>query len=395
MPGGARSGSWGRARRALAIGLLLLVTTPVAPAGAAASRGAGSQAGWWNRLQGPAEGEPEGNALRPLVPPVPQPPNVPADAIATSGAGGQVDKVAAVGIELALADGARVEQLTLRLKEAIGGGANIGAEQARVLACPATTPWGPGQNAAWRDRPAADCGLGSSEGVRAEDGTWTFDLTALGRLWGDPFAPLAANGVVLSVDPTSPSPVQVSWLNVDSGQISVELTATPGAPLPEDTGDPAAPQPLAAAPPTSPPAGPYLDSAADRRAFPAERAAMASDPSAFASGQPAFASTAQSAGDTAESAGPVPPPDEAAPQAPPTGDPVRRAGAAVDFWERLPAPTALLLPVTVGLAVLIGVVLGPRGRPSPVFAREGGLSRALARRSPDGEDGVRPPVAAR
>src|SRR5687767_12203648 len=203
MPGRARSGSCGRGRRALAIGLLLLVTTPVAPAGAADSRGAASQDGWWNRLQGPAEGEPEGNALRPVVPAIPQPPNVPADAIATSGGGGQVDKVAAVGIDVALADGARVEQLTLRLKEATGGGANFGAEQARVLACPATTPWGPGQNGAWRDRPNADCGLASAEGVRSADGIWAFDLTALGRLWGDPFAPLAANGVVLSADPAS------------------------------------------------------------------------------------------------------------------------------------------------------------------------------------------------
>src|SRR5687767_14301230 len=117
MPGRARSGSCGRGRRALAIGLLLLVTTPVAPAGAADSRGAATQDGWWNRVQGPAEGEPDGNGLRPLVPAIPQPPNVPTDAIAASGGGGQVDKVAAVGIDVALADGARVEQLTLRLKE--------------------------------------------------------------------------------------------------------------------------------------------------------------------------------------------------------------------------------------------------------------------------------------
>src|SRR5688572_3393849 len=219
MPGRARSEFCRRACRALAIGLLLLVATPVVPAGAADSRGAASQDGWWNRLQGPADGEPEGNGLRPLVPAIPRPPNVPADAIATSGGAGQVDKVAAVGIDVALSDGARVEQLTLRLKEATAGGANVGAEQARVLACPATTPWGPGPKCAWRDRPAADCGVASAEGVRSADGTWAFDLTALGRLWGDPFAPLAANGVVLSVDPASSSAVQVSWFNLDSGQI--------------------------------------------------------------------------------------------------------------------------------------------------------------------------------
>ena len=186
MVGGARSGTSRAFRWALAAGLLLLVTTPALPAGAADSRGAASQGGWWNRLQGPAEGEPEGNPLRPLVPAVPWPPNVPADAIATSGGAGQVDKVAAVGIDLALAEGATVDRLTLRLKESNAGGASLGAAQARVLACPATTFWVPAQNGAWRDRPAADCGQGAAEGVRAGDGTWTFDLTALarrGRAW--------------------------------------------------------------------------------------------------------------------------------------------------------------------------------------------------------------------
>jgi hypothetical protein len=380
------------------MGLLLLVTTPVAPAGAADSRGAATQDGWWNRVQGPAEGEPDGNALRPLVPAIPQPPNVPADAIAAGGGGGQVDKVAAVGIDVALADGARVEQLTLRLKEATGGGANVGAERARVLACPAAKPWEPSQNGPWRDRPTADCGVGSAQGVRSADGTWAFDLTAVGRLWGDPFAPLAANGVVLSVDPASPTPVQVSWFNVGSGQIAVELTATPGAPLPEDRGDPAAPQPLAAAPPTPPSGGPYLDSAADTRAFPAESGGVASDPLAFASGRPAFAPSGGDAAEPAEPAEPVVPvgpPEEAALPAPAADTPARGEGAAVGFWERVPTPTALLVPVTIGLAVLIGVVLGPGGRPSPDFAREGGLSRALARRSPSGEDGARPSVAVR
>jgi hypothetical protein len=61
---------------------------------------------------------------------------------------------------------------------------------------------------------------------------------------------------------------------------------------------------------------------------------------------------------------------------------VPRADPAVGFWEEIPTPIALLVPVAAGLVVLIGVVLGPVGRPSPVFRREGGLSRALARRAP-------------
>ena len=62
------------------------------------------------------------------------------------------------------------------------------------------------------------------------------------------------------------------------------------------------------------------------------------------------------------------------------------AKSAVGFWDRVPGPTLLLIPAAVGLAVLIGVVLGPRGRPSPVVSREGGLSRALARRPSRGTD---------
>src|SRR5262245_32976152 len=234
MSGRARPEPLRTARRALALGLLLLVSCPALPAQAAETRGAATQDGWWNRLQGPAEGEPEGNPVRPLVPAVPKPPNVPADSIAAGATGGQVDKVAAVGIDVALADGATLETLTLRLKESPASGANVASDTARVVACPATAPWGPGQNAAWRDRPTADCSRGGVVGVRADDGTWTFDLAALGRLWADPSGPLAADGVVLSVDPAVSPSAQVGWLNIESGSVGVELTATPPAAAPPD-----------------------------------------------------------------------------------------------------------------------------------------------------------------
>src|SRR5690348_12311429 len=104
----------GRARRgAVLVGVLLAAAGPVGPArAAAAGGGAGrsraTQDGWWNRFQGPADGEPDGNPVRPLVPPMPAPPTVPADSIAAGAAGGRVDKVAAVAIDLALADGVAV-----------------------------------------------------------------------------------------------------------------------------------------------------------------------------------------------------------------------------------------------------------------------------------------------
>jgi len=371
--------------RALALGLLLLVSAPAIPASASENRAAATQDGWWNRLQGPADGEPDGNPVRPLVPAVPKPPTVPADAIAAGVTGGQVDKVAAVGLDFALADGAALDTLTLRLKESAAGGANVAADKAKVIACPATAPWGSSQNAAWRDRPAADCGLGSAEGVRAADGTWTFDLSPIGRLWADPFAPLAANGVVLSLDPAaSPSGAQVSWVGFEAGGIAVDLVATPGRPGPADGAAPIAPAPVtAAAAPPSPSLS--LDPVPpNTTAFPAG-SGVSADPLAYPSGQPTF-SAESPAGPALSQPGPEPEaPAEVTLAAPAVSPgPAPQTRPAVDFWERVPAPTALLIPVAVGLAVLVGVTLGPHGRPAPVLRREGGLSRALARRSAAG-----------
>ena len=41
----------------------------------------------------------------------------------------------------------------------------------------------------------------------------------------------------------------------------------------------------------------------------------------------------------------------------------------------------LLIPVALALAVLTAIVLGPRGEPTDVEHREGGVTRYLARRS--------------
>lgn len=372
--------------RAAALGLLLLVSAPVLPASASDDRAAATQDGWWNRLQGPADGEPDGNPVRPLVPALPKPPTVPADAIAAGVTAGQVDKVAAVGLDVALADGARLEGLTLRLKESPAGGANVGADKAKVIACPATAPWGSGQNAAWRDRPAADCTLGSAEGVRAADGTWTFDLSGIGRQWADPFAPLAAYGVVLTLDPAaSPSGAQVSWVNDETGGIAVDLVATPGRAGSAAGDRPAAPAPVTAAA-APPPPSPSFEPAAGAEAVRAGNDGLSADPLAYPYGRPASPAETPAGTELSQSdTGPAPP-GEVTLAAPAGAGPAPQARPAVDFWERIPAPTALLIPVAVGLAVLVGVTLGPGGRPAPVLSREGGLSRALARRSAAGRD---------
>ena len=373
--------------RGAGLGLLLLVSAPVVPASASEDRAAPTQDGWWNRLQGPADGEPEGNPVRPLVPALPKPPTVPADAIAAGVTAGQVDKVAAVGLDVTLADGARLERLTLRLKESPAGGANVGADKAKVIACPATAPWGSGQNAAWRDRPAADCKFGSAEGVRAADGTWTFNLSDIGRQWADPFTPLAANGVALTLDPAaSPSGAQVSWVSYEAGGIAVDLVAAPVGAGPAGGDTPAASAPVTATSAPLPPSPP-LEPAAGAEAVRAGSDGLSPDPLAYPYGRPASPAESPAPSDPNQPDPGPPPPAEvalAAPAASPGQGP--QARPAVDFWESVPAPTALLIPVAVGLAVLVGVTLGPGGRPAPVLRREGGLSRALARRSAAGRD---------
>ena len=388
MSGRARSKPLQAAGRALALGLLLLVSAPALPAAAAESRSVVTQDGWWNRLQGPVEGEPDGNPVRPLVPAVPKPPSVPANAIAAGVTAGQVDKVAAVGVDVLLDEGTTLDGLVLRLKESGANGANMAADKARVIACPATTPWGPGQNAAWRDRPTADCDLGSAEGARAGDGTWTFDLSGIGRLWADPLAPLPAYGVVLSIDPASaPSAAQVSWVNLDSGGVTVQLAATPAPARPGGESTALRPGSAAAAPPepATVATSPYSETATGLTT-PGFGAAVPV-PLSGGSPQPSFPEAAPSVADSSPPGSLPEAPAEvtvAAPAAAPGVAPQTRP--AVGFWERLPGPTLLLIPVAVGLAVLVGVVLGPAGRPAPVLHREGGLSRALARRTAAGSD---------
>lgn len=343
----------------------------------ASGAAAATQDGWWNRLQGPQEGEPEGNPLRPALPAVPNPPTVPGDAIVTEAGAGQLTALAAVGIEVALPPGGMVDALTLRMKEHAATGANVNSNTAKVLACPATTPFGPAKNAAWRDRPQADCGLVQVEGVRAEDGSWTFDLTSFGTQWTDPFASLAQHGVVLAVDPTvSPGPTKVSWLDFDTGNVIVELVASV---VPESSS-------LFPGSESQPPASEFLFAP---EPAPAETFGTAfSDPLAFPSGEPFLAPEFSSSPVPVTGGEPTPESPATLAAAPQSQAPARplRVRPAVGFWDNVPTPTALLLPVALGLALLVGLAMGPGGRPLPVWRRAGGLSRALARRNAGGGD---------
>jgi hypothetical protein len=157
----------------------------------------------------------------------------------------------------------------------------------------------------------------------------------LGALWTDPYASLPQNGVAPSVDsPASLSLAQVSWPNFDSGNGAVESLGTAGS----------------------------------------SDAYMVRAPTDDTSAQV-----------TAESVGQVVP--VAAPPFRPRPQAIRTRHAA-GFWEDVPIPTALLIPVALGLALLVARALGPSGRPQPVGKRAGGLSRALDRRTGGGGDAI-------
>jgi hypothetical protein len=325
-----------------------------------------NQDGWWNRFQGPQEGEPAGNPIRPVIPRIPAPPSVPADSIAVGASANQVDKVAAVGIDVLAPTGGTVEAMTLRLKQSPGNGSNINADMAKVSACPITNPWGSDKNANWADRPQADCNLAKVEGQRA-DAEWSFDLTPMGTLWADPASGILPNGVLLSVEPV-PGVVQVSWVGFDAGGLTLEFAAS--APPDEGTfgsssGDAAFTES------TAPVTTEESFTATETSLGYDDTSSFSSDTSAY-SGETSFDATAPP-----ESTGAAAP---TLPPATPSGGQPASSTRPTKVWGNLPAPSVLLLPTVIGLALLVGWALGPTGRPLPAHHREGGLSRALSRR---------------
>jgi hypothetical protein len=168
----------------------------------------------------------------------------------------------------------------------------------------------------------------------------------------------------------------VSWLNFETGGVAVELTATPS---PGGIADPGSAAATGSGPvtPAVSAAEPAVDSGTGST-FPSSDADLSRSPGYSPGPTPDLPATPADSGATA----PEPPPEATLNAAPELPGPALRARPAVGFWDHVPAPTTLLLPLALGLAVLVSVTLGPAGRPSPVFRREGGLSRALARRKP-------------
>lgn len=343
---------------ALVVALVVaLVLALPASAASADVRGATiDKTGWWNRANAPTA-TPAGPVT------VPPPPGVPEGDLAVGRLGTEATAVAAVGIQPDEAPGATVESATLVLREDPDAQANRGGQSATVLACPIVSFWAGGENGAWDTRPEHDCGAASAVGERTEDGTWTFDLTAVAALWFDTFGTIRADGVALVPDPDAESSsFQVVWLGGDA--IDVDIRATPGEP---------ADDPFAI--PTSP--APTTDPGFSSGGGAGGGSSLFSPPQITS--PPSVSSPAADLGpvDGSPTSGVADSRDETAAPAPAARTrPVSRAG---ELAGNLHPASILLVPLALAVLFAMSHWLGPAGQPSTID-RRGGVSRALAGR---------------
>ena len=324
--------------------LALLCLLPVAPTfGQSSEPVTADKEGWWSAAA-------DATAGTPLPPP---PSTVPAGAIAVGAAGGQPDKVAALGIVLNAERGSVVERFVLTLKEAEGAGAQQG-EGAAIVACPVTAFFAPEENGALADAPEADCEAAQAEGTRADDGTWTFDLAPIADAWLDPFGTLNPNGIRLN--PGGDTPFQVSLTGMEDATFDVAISP------PQEESDPFDSV-------TTTVAGGFSGSTSSGSSSGSGSITVSPPPEVAVGDDESPVTTVAAGGDEqAASEGET---EQAAPS---------RAG---DVSGNLPFGVWLLLLTMVAVALLAMWHLGPAGRePHAKIQRSGGVSRALAARPP-------------
>lgn len=342
----------------ITLAVVAFAGAPAAPSGGQEATARVDSEGWWNTApaEAPVPLPPVGVAPAPQLPA----PDVPEDAIAVEMRAGRPGRVAALGIVLDAEPGSTVDAFVLRLKEAEGSFAQRGSEPA-VLACPVTSFLVPEKNGSPANVPEADCETAKAEGVRADDGTWTFDLTAIAAAWLDPFGTLEPNGIRLDPIGDPPATFQVAFTGVEGAALTADLS-----PPPDAAGDPFASGSGSFTPPASSadvgrgsgfsPAP--IDTApldvAPIDAGPVEPAAPAVDAPVEPTGEPSTDGGTRVAAPVAAS----------------------RAGETFGNWPAWMIPLVL---VGLLLALAASLVLGPAGRRRPELARrQGGVSRALA-----------------
>ncbi|MBA0126091.1 DNRLRE domain-containing protein [Haloechinothrix sp. YIM 98757] len=312
--------------------------------------------GWWWALNETPEDDTG------FVPQEPPPSNVPEGAIPVAAAGGDREKISAIEFALEARPGAEMRSATLALRESEESGANVNEEDAVVRACQITESfWADEEAAAWETRPEVDCEAGSAEGIRDEDGTWTFDLTSLASSW------VAEDGetpqsIMLVAEAESAESFQVAYEGLDHEAIGITVDAEGGS-APGGAGGGDAEE-----------IGESVAGAPDAAGAPAEEAAPA------APGSDDEAAVAAGDGEIPEDAeAPVTSADGGS-----GNDPDLAAGPAQpSVYDGIPWAAWLLVPAALGVAYIAMLALGPRGEPTTGSSGHG-VSRALQRWSRGG-----------
>lgn len=292
------------------------------------------------------------------------PPNVPADAVAVSADGGDTSRVAAFGMDVFVGPDEVLSSLKLTLKETTQPGANYpqpppeqvagqqpAQSQVLIGACPITSIYTPEDGGVYPGTaPVADCESARGDGVRRADGSWEFDITTLAELWLS--NAMENKGVLLVERVAAPMSFQVAFQDLSTGTPKLDLS-TDFALEEEEP-----------------------DSGTDDETFTEEIVTPPSEGDNF------FTAIA----DTEVSTPTTPlgivetPPTTAAPAAPEPEPAPRVVVNRKPTKGKLPLAMLLLVPAIMGVALVGGMVLGPAGDPATARNREGGLSRALARR---------------
>jgi len=342
---------------AAACALVVASVLAVPASASAAAEGATiDKTGWWNRANTPTA-TPAGPVT------VPPPPDVPAGDLAVGAFGAEASAIAAVGIQPDDGPGSTIESLSLTLVEDPEAG-NRSTDTAAIVACPITSFWAGGENGAWETKPEHDCEAAKAHGTRGDDGTWTFDLTAIAELWADPAGSIRADGVALVPDlEAEPGSFQVVWAGGDA--IDVRLDSEPA----EAAGDPF---------------GTPSSGGSSSGGFGGSPAGAIGSGGGSLFTPPRITTPPAIGGDVpALEDGPTETADEPGEDevagAPVVDDrPARgRAGDLIGNW---PAAGFLLVPLLAAVLLATSYWLGPAGEPTAP-ERRGGVSRALAARS--------------
>lgn len=358
----------------LCLVLAIVIAVPSVPSAAQSEAGpvTSDKEGWWNRLAGVEEEEPAPANPLGASPAPPPPSSVPEGAIAVGAVLGEPDKVAAVGVVLPVEQGGTVARLVMTLglveDEAAQGGT---PESGAIRACAVTGFWVPEENGKFQNRPEADCEIASAPGTRNEDGSWTFDLTAIASLWVDPAATIFPNGVLLEPVVEPPESFQVSFAGGPDG-IAFDFAGEPG----DDADDPFG----LGGGGGGFDGGGFGDSGNGGGSFGGGASGGSSGGSFDAGSPPAF-----TAPDT-------PPPVVEAPDAGTAAPPTNTGGGGVapaapvgtqigNTLGNFPAGAWVVLLLGLALAFLAALTLGPAGAAEAAPRRAGGVSRVLSQRT--------------